>query len=327
MDSTRKYAVPVEDICWHCNMRDFDFQCTDELAPPQGLIGQERALRAIQFGLEVDKRGYNLFVTGLTGTGKASAIKNHLQSIIDERNAGGASFPLYDWCYVHNFADPDRPHMLRLPPGQGRLLHQRLQELLRNLREEVPKVFAAEEYSAQRKQLEDEGRTTYQRVLQELERTVRAEQFGLQFSPAGVNLFPLTEEGKPYQPDEFMRLPEQERDDIDEKRNKLLQTVQDTMTRLKAIEQETLEKVRALDREAGEAILAESFRHLIEDRDGLQDAVEFNRGLKEYTLNNLNLFTGDGDQPPAREGPRVRAQLNVTPSSHSRLTLLLTTQA
>ena len=302
MVSTKKYAVPVEDICWHCNMRDFEFQCTDELTPPQGLIGQERALRAIQFGLEVDKRGYNLFVTGLTGTGKASAIKNHLQSIIDERNAEGASFPLYDWCYVHSFADPDRPHMLRLPPGQGRLLHQRLQELLRNLREEVPKAFAAEEYSAQRKQLEDEGRTTYQRVLQELEKTVRVEQFGLQFSPAGVNLFPLTEDGKPYQPDEFMRLPEQEREAIDEKRNKLLQTVQDTMTRLKAIEQETLEKVRALDREVGEAILAESFRHLIEDRDGLQDAVEFNSGLKEYTLNNLNLFTGDGDQPPAIAG-------------------------
>ena len=80
-----KYEVSGEQICWHCNTSDFRFECTDELDPPQGLIGQDRALKAIEFGLEVDKRGYNLFVTGLTGTGKASAIKRHLQRIIDER--------------------------------------------------------------------------------------------------------------------------------------------------------------------------------------------------------------------------------------------------
>ena len=106
MDSPAKYEVSAEQVCWHCNTAEFSFECTDELAPPQGLIGQERALKAIQFGLEVDKRGYNFFVTGLTGTGKASAIKRHLQAIIDERKVEGVLFPVYDWCYFHNFADP-----------------------------------------------------------------------------------------------------------------------------------------------------------------------------------------------------------------------------
>ena len=96
MESPKRYEVLGEDICWHCNTTDFTFECTDELAPPQGLIGQDRALKAIQFGLEVDKRGYNLFVTGLTGTGKASAIKRHLQSIIDERKSQGVQFPIHD---------------------------------------------------------------------------------------------------------------------------------------------------------------------------------------------------------------------------------------
>ena len=134
MSLARKYEVPAEQVCWHCNTAEFSFECTDELVPPQGLIGQDRALQAIQFGLEVEKKGYNLFVTGLTGTGKASAIKRHLQAIINQRKEHGVEFAVHDWCYVHNFADPDMPKNLRLPPGHGKQLYQGLEELLRTLR-------------------------------------------------------------------------------------------------------------------------------------------------------------------------------------------------
>ena len=172
-DPIKKYEVSWERVCWQCNTADFSFECTDELTPPQGLIGQDRALKAIQFGLEVDKRGYNLFVTGLTGTGKASAIKRHLQAIIDDRKSQGAHFPIYDWCYVHSFHDTGMPCMLRLPSGQGTRLHQGLEELLRMLREEMPKVFANDEYASRRKQVEEEGRVSYQSTLQGLEKEVR----------------------------------------------------------------------------------------------------------------------------------------------------------
>ncbi len=130
MEAASKYQVHCERVCWHCNAADLHFECTDELTPPKGLVGQDRALKAIEFGFEVDKRGYNLFVSGLTGTGKASAIKRHLQLIIDERKAQGVQSPIYDWCYVHHFSDPDKPQVLTLPSGQGKLLSRTLEELL-----------------------------------------------------------------------------------------------------------------------------------------------------------------------------------------------------
>ena len=130
-------------------------------------------MKAIQFGLEVGKRGYNLFVTGLTGTGKASAIKRHLQAIIDERTEEGVQLPIYDWCYAHNFSDSDVPQVLRLPSGQGKLLQQGLQELLRTLREDMPKLFSSDEYTGQRKQIEEEGRAGYQKSCTSLK-----ERFG-----------------------------------------------------------------------------------------------------------------------------------------------------
>ena len=167
MDAAKKHEVSADRVCWHCNTADFNFECTDELTPPQGLIGQDRALNAVQFGLDVEKRGYNLFVTGLTGTGKGSAIKRHLQAIIDQRKNQWFWFSIYDWCYVHNFADPDRPRMLRVPAGQGKRIRKGLEELLKRLREEMPKVFADGEYTSQRKQVEEEGRTSYQKTLKE----------------------------------------------------------------------------------------------------------------------------------------------------------------
>ena len=316
MDSPAKYEVSAEQVCWHCNTAEFSFECTDELAPPQGLIGQERALKAIQFGLEVDKRGYNFFVTGLTGTGKASAIKRHLQAIIDERKVEGVLFPVYDWCYFHNFADPDLPKVLRLPPGHGRRLHQGLEELLRALREEIPKVFASEEYVSQRKQVEEEGRAESQKLMQGLERDLRTDNFGLQISPAGVNLFPVTGEGKPMSPEEFLVLAEEDRSAIEEKRRTLMERVHDTLDRIRVLEQDAQDKLKGLDRSVGELRLTDIFHGLREDCKELPDIINYLADLKEYALNSLNLFTGDGGQPattPSPGGPQLPSTTQRNP--------------
>ncbi len=313
MDSVRKYEVPVERLCWQCNTDEFSFQCTDELAPPNGFIGQDRAIRAIRFGLELDKPGYNLFVTGLTRTGKASAIKSYLQTIIDERKAQGTEFPIYDWCYVHNFADPDRPQMLRLPQGKGKALHDGMEALLRTLREEMPKVFAGENYASQRKRIEEEGRTSYQSMLQGLEREARAESFGLQFSPTGMNLFPLTGEGAPLTPEEFMKLEEAERRAIEEKRAGLFQRAQAAMERMRAIEKDTQDKIRALDRDAGDLRLSDLFRDVTEDFSGLPNATGYLAALKQYTLNNLDLFTADRSAGPEGSGPAGQPPATAAP--------------
>ena len=133
MPNLDKYRIPWEKTSWSCSLDELNFQCTDELAPLDHFIGQRRALESIRFGLEVDKPGYNLFVTGLTGTGKASAVKAHVQGIIEELRQREQLKPISDWCYVHNFEDPDRPRALRIPRGPGRPLRRRLEQTLRRV--------------------------------------------------------------------------------------------------------------------------------------------------------------------------------------------------
>ena len=129
-DLAAKFRVDWEKTTWNPDMEVFAFKCTDELTPLDHFIGQDRAQYAIRFGLEVDKPGYNLFVTGLTGTGKTSAIKAHLQSIVDDLDRQEKRRPISDWAYVYNFEDPDRPRAVRLPRGTGKVYRQHDQRQL-----------------------------------------------------------------------------------------------------------------------------------------------------------------------------------------------------
>ena len=271
-----KYRVPWEATCWRCEAEDFTFKCTDELTPLDRFIGQDRALDAIRFGLEVDKPGYNLFLTGLTGTGKTSAIKAHLQAIIDDLEKREKSKLVNDWCYAHNFDDPDRPKAFRLAAGTGKTMRSRMSYVLALLREQIPKVFKSEEYEAERRVLEEEGRQATQQLMAELERSARDVNFTIQVSQMGMTLFPMVD-SQPMSPEEYQALPEEQRKAIDDTRSQLMQQTQDTMTKVREKEKESSDSVAALER------------------------------LVNYVLDNLNLF-----KEPETPGPHSPTQSSLT---------------
>src|SRR5690242_16146667 len=104
-----RFEVPAEQLTWCCDLSFLPFTCTAEMTPLEDFIGQERAIRAIEFGLGVNKPGFNIFVTGLTGTGKTSIIRAFLKKITSQRTVPADDSPApEDWCYVYNFNDADR---------------------------------------------------------------------------------------------------------------------------------------------------------------------------------------------------------------------------
>src|SRR4030042_3319641 len=117
-----KYEVSADKLRWQCDPSVFDFECTKDLAPLREFIGQDRAIRAIAFGLSMNLDGYNIYVAGLSGTGKTSMVKTYIERLIKEKQVRGEVHRPDDWCYIHNFADADRPQMLKLPPEKGKTL-------------------------------------------------------------------------------------------------------------------------------------------------------------------------------------------------------------
>src|SRR4026207_2034607 len=146
-----KFEVPAGKLSWHCDLSYLPFTCTAEMTPLEDFIGQDRAIRAIQFGLGVNKPGFNIFVTGLTGTGKTSIVKAFLKKAMAERAPidANAESPA-DWCYVYNFTDADRPQIIKMRRGWGRVLKADMEQLFQYLQREGRRVFEGDEFARNR---------------------------------------------------------------------------------------------------------------------------------------------------------------------------------
>ena len=303
MYRAEKYRISWEKVCWTCDSEAFTFQCTDELSPLDRFIGQDRAQEALRFGLEVDKPGYNLFVTGLTGTGKTSAIKAHLQSIIVELDGKNQRKAISDWTYIYNFEDTDRPLPLRLSPGTGKALRHRMSEILRMLGEDIPKVFKSDEYETQRRNLEEADRQKTRELMSDLEETARKSDFAVQVSPTGVTIFPMLGD-RPMSPEEYQALESEAKIAIDETRNQLMQQTQEVMSSIREIEKGTSDRVRDLDRAAAGERVSGIFQTLTDSYQDVPDLKKFLQQLMDYVLDNLGLF---------RESDLPRSQVPTGP--------------
>jgi lon-related putative ATP-dependent protease len=295
MSLADELRIPPEALRLRHDPASFAFECTDELTPLSEFVGQDRAVRSLQFGLELGKPGYNIFVTGLTGTGKATAILDYIQRTVEARRGAGEAAAPDDWCYVYNFRNPDEPNALRLPAGAGRRLRELLAELLRAVRDGLSRAFSSEDYERRRREILEEGQQEAQRLMEGAQRQAEESGFGLRFSPVGVTLLPL-KDGKPMTAEEGAALTEAERKGIEERQQRLMEEVSKAVERLRSVEREVGEQVRQLDRQVGETTVSGLFDSVLSQSAEYGEVPEFLGQLREFTLENLALFR-EGEPP------------------------------
>ena len=284
-----------------CDPAQFSFDCTDDLQPAEGFIGQERAIRAIEFGLAVDRPGYNIFVSGLTGTGRVSVVRSYLQSVVQKKGVAALGLPAAsDWCYVYNVSDPDRPLVLQLPAGGGKRLRAQMDELVAGLRAELARTLGSDEYRASRKAVSDAGQARQRRIFAALEQQAAKAGFLVQMSQMGVSLIPLVN-GRPMTQEEYAALPPEERERIDSRRVPILEAVQAAFEQVRLVDRETAEAMRDLERQAAEFAISKPFNNLLAEI--REPAVaRYIEEIRSHTLANLQLFApaeGEPDGPPA----------------------------
>jgi lon-related putative ATP-dependent protease len=299
---SEELRVPPERLRREEDPAGFDFECTDQLVPLSEFIGQDRGVRSLQFGLGVDRPGYNIFVTGLTGTGKSTAILEHIQKKVAERQTADADTTPSDWCYVYNFDDPDRPRAISIPPGSGKRLRDDLERLLSSIRNSLTNAFSSEEYGRQRKEVIDAGQTRAQPLIEDVERHAEAAGFLLRLTPAGVTLIPLTE-GRPMTPEEFGALDSARRHEIEARQKPISETVDQVREQLRAIEVEVNEKLRELDRRVAEWVLTGLFDKVAATYSETPGVSEFLEKLREFTLESAETFRQGPEQPSGAPGP------------------------
>lgn len=163
--------VPVPKLRWRCNPKRLGIRSSQDVKPSKEIIGQERALRSLRLGLEVKHFGYNVFVTGFSGTGRTTTIKRLLQEF------GDKPVNLQDYCYVFNFFNPDQPTLIVLDAGKGLRFRSGMSELLSDLQKNIPALFESRRYQEERKKTLDHFQERQRSVFREFEKKVKERGF------------------------------------------------------------------------------------------------------------------------------------------------------
>ncbi|MCL5986374.1 MAG: AAA family ATPase [Actinobacteria bacterium] len=284
-----KYEVEADKLRWRCDPARLKFDSTKDLLPLREFIGQDRAIKAIEFGLSMKQHGYNMYVAGLTGTGKVSAVKSYIQKVIKEREKKEGEFKPDDQCYIYNFQDPDRAQIVSLPKGSGKDFATDVENLLKKIKEDLLKAFSSEEYQDKRKGLLEEGQRYQGEIVRELEERARQSGFMLQITTVGPVLVPMAD-GKPMSREEYLSLTPETKKLIDGKRDELMKLVDESFGKIRDLEKDVTSKLQKTDYDIGEFTVSNLFDDMLKKYGGIKSLDQFIRDLKSYTLNNLELF-------------------------------------
>ena len=206
--------LTAEQVRLRCDPALFGCNSTDDLEPVQGIIGQDRALSALKFGLNILKPGFNIYVSGPAGTGRTTAIKLFLETLASQKGTPA------DWCYVHNFRDSYCPRALKLSPGMGQSLHKDMSRIVDNARRGLVQAFASKEYTERRAEITGDLNRKKETRFNAIGQKARDNGFLLQSTPVGLVFVPASE-GQPMGEEEYHKLTSEVQDALRKKQEEL----------------------------------------------------------------------------------------------------------
>jgi septin family protein len=236
--------VTSEKLCRSCDPSELSFKTTEDIPSLEETIGQERALRSLDFGVEIDDIGFNIYILGESGTGKMTTIKNMLEKKSKDRPVPN------DWCYVYNFDNPDEPSALSLPPGMGLTLQKDMDEFVKALKQELPRIFESKEYEKQRTGILEDFQKKQKNIFLEIEKEAKEKDFSLRKAVSGLALVPVKKSGEALSEEEYENLDPKVRKKIEEIGKTLQEKLDDTVRTVREKEKKIKEKLIQLERQA-----------------------------------------------------------------------------
>ncbi len=290
-DLRARHRLTTDQLRWTCDPGQFKFKSTAELPTGEAIIGQERAVRAMDLGLTITQPGYNIFVTGPTGTGRTTYTRAKVRDVAAARPVPS------DWCYVYNFRQPDQPTVLALPPGVGVQFGKAMEELVEDLKDSIRKLFSGETFEVRRAGLLQSFESRINEIWRELEAQARQLGFILTRSPAGITTVPVGPSGEPLTPEQFNALPQEQRDAIEGRGRDLQEGVAEALRKVRIVEREARDALRELERRAVSSTASPPVTRLKDRYRDQPKIVEYLDHLLADVVEHLDDFK-DAEEPP-----------------------------
>ncbi len=291
--SSNLWELKPESLRAVCDPDALGFETTLDLSPLKlKVVAQDRAQRALEFGLGIEDPEFNVFVAGPPRSRKTEMIKSFVMEL------AATETPPPDYVYVHNFKEPERPKALSLPAGRGESLKGDMEELINSLKVHVPEVFESEDYSHRREALVRQFTQARNNILQELDNRAGEEGFILNISQTGLMIFP-GKDGKPLSEEELKALSEEEREALRQRSTALHEQMNEAIHKIRKMEKEFQEAEKKLDQDMALHAVGHFFEELVEKYKDIPQVVDYLREVEGDILKNID----DLKKKPAAAGP------------------------
>ena len=295
--------LSAESLLRVCDPASIPYDTSQDAPPLEGIIGQERAVQAIHFGLDIHEKGFNVFVAGMPGTGRTTAMISFLTEVAQRRPIPP------DWCYVNSFHDPYHPRALSLPAGSAKTFQADMQGLVRAARSGLQRLFESEDYARRRDETLQRFQEQAANLTQAVQQRALEKGFAIQNTPMGIVAVPVRGD-QPLSEAEFTALSAEEREALMAQQREVQADIEAALRQSRQLDRQANEEMQRQDRQIANRTLAPLVEDLKEKHAAEQEVLTYLDEVQQDMLDHLEVFhSEEGTKGPAQpSGPASQAE-------------------
>ena len=311
-----KNELSYKDLKMVCNKDLFHFETTQELEPINDGIGQERGIKALEFGINVDVKGYNLYIEGPSGVGKTMYTKNYLDSIAPKKKVPN------DWCYIYNFQNPNEPIAVSLPAGQGKEFKESMDGFIKEVKKDIKKTFNADDFEKEKALIKKEFEEKREVVMTKLNEDSLKHGFQVKSAQNGIYMMPVID-GKVIPEEEFEKLEEKTKQEYEAKSVIVQQQIMDAISQIKQIERQSDKKVSEWQSNVALLTVNAHINYIKSKYKRNKKINQFLNDVKQDVLANVSYFLEEDKQQNSQQMQQPPMQRKQDPCLNYRVNLFI----
>ena len=311
-----KNELSYRDLKMFCNQNMFHFETTEGLEPINDGIGQERAIKALQFGINVDVKGYNIYIEGPSGVGKTMYAKNYLKSVATKKKVP------CDWCYIYNFQNPNEPIAVSLPAGQGKEFKESMDGFIKEVKKDIKKTFNADDFEKEKALIKKEFEAKREVVMNRLNEESQKYGFQVKSAQNGIYMMPVVD-GKVIPEEEFDKLDEEIKEKYESQSLIVQEKIMEAISTIKQIERQSDKKVSEWQSNVALLTVNAHINYIKSKYKRNKKINQFLNDVKQDVLKNVSYFLEEDKQNNNQQNQQNPVQKMQDPCLNYRVNLFV----
>ena len=282
----KKNELNYKQLKNYCNPNVFKFETTDELDDSDLIYGQDRGIKALEFGLSVDSKGYNLYLEGPSGVGKTMYTKKYVSKVASKKKVPD------DWCYIYNFDNPNEPIAISLSAGLGKEFKKDMDDFISDIKNDIKSTFVNEDFEKQKKLMQSKFEQNKDALLDKLNKDALKYNFQVKATKSGIYMMPIVD-GKTLEEEEFEKLDEKTKKTFEDNSSIVQEQIIDAINKIKLLEKENNKKIEEWQSNIALITINSHISPLKLKYKKNKKIITFLDNIKNDILKNISLFIND----------------------------------